>query len=134
MYVEIGGRQTGKTTRLVDSVINFLTENPNKSALIVSKMELQRKSIRREVIRKCGEPCQYRTITSHKMLPTAGNTMKQFVDEFWSLPKENLIVDKNAYYCGTVNDNLNWTALEIIDYHRMENSLKPNKVLFKHKM
>lgn len=134
MYVEVGGRQTGKTTRLVDSVINFLTENPNKSALIVSRMELQRKSIRREVIRKCGEPCQYRTITSHKMLPTAGNTMKQFVDEFWSLPKENLIVDKNAYYCGTVNDNLNLTATEIIDYYRMETLLKPSKVLYKHKM
>ena len=68
MYVEITGRQTGKTTRIIDSIIDFLKQNPDKTALIVAKGD-NRKIIQEKVHHKCGKPCEYRTITSYKMLP-----------------------------------------------------------------
>jgi hypothetical protein len=68
MYVEVTGRQTGKTTRLVDSIIDYLKNNPDNSALIVAKGD-SRKIIQEKVLLKCGRPCEYRTITSYKKTP-----------------------------------------------------------------
>jgi hypothetical protein len=136
MYVEVKGRQTGKTTRLVDSIIDYLKNNSNNSALIVARTEESRKSIQNKVNEKCGRPCEYRTITSYKMLPPSEKgTIKQFVDEFWGLNPKKLVVDKKAYYTTSTYQLINLKAVEIIDFYREnESKLKPNKILFKHKM
>ena len=90
MYVEITGRQTGKTTRLIDSIISFLKQNPDKTALIVAPGE-SRKIIQEKVNYKCGRPCEYRTITSYKMLPASpSGTIKQFVDDVMVLYSQGL--------------------------------------------
>jgi hypothetical protein len=133
MYVEISGRQTGKTTRLVDNVITFLTENPDKSALIVSGHNDSRKRIQKMIYEKCGRPCEYRTITSHKMLPPIPNsTLKQFVDEFWCVKSENLVVDKKAYYTTTMDISFNEKGLEIWNVYRQTQLLTPNNTLKRH--
>ena len=132
MYVEITGRQTGKTTRLIDSIVDFLKQNPDKTALIVTKSESSRKLIQEKVNIKCGRPCEYRTITSYKMLPPKENTtIKQFVDEFGFI--EELELDTNAYYNGSV-PFWNEKAIKIWDYYREIQSLKPNNILKRHKM
>lgn len=131
MYVEVGGRQTGKTTRLVDNMISFLKDNPNKTALIVTKNAENRKRIQREVTNKCGRPCEFRTITSHKMLPpVGGSSIKQYVDEFFSIDSDKLVIDRNAYYVGTPGNN-NYITKEIVDVFNGINQLKPHKKIKK---
>jgi hypothetical protein len=100
MYVEITGRQTGKTSRLVEDMVTFLTENGDKTALLVSFSNTSRSQIKKKVMDLCGLPCLNRVITSHKMLPP-GLTMKQYVDEFFYMDEASLVVDPNAYYTGT---------------------------------
>jgi len=135
MYVEVSGRQTGKTTRLVDNVITFLIENPDKSALIVSGHNSSRKRIQEMVYEKCGRPCEYRTITSYKMLPpTPNSTIKQFVDEFWFVKSENLFLDKKAYYTTTCSGSVNENGLKIWEHYKQTQALKPNNALKKHKL
>lgn len=105
MYVEITGRQTGKSTRMVDDIATFLEENGNKTALVVSPTVHSRKLIKEKIFNKCGY-CVNRVVTSNKMLPVA-DTIKQYVDEFFCVRESDLVVDKNAYYCGTPkNDGL----------------------------
>lgn len=133
MQVEVGARQSGKTTRLIESVINFLTNNPDKTALIVTCNGYMRKEIQQKIHSKCGRPCEFRTITSYKMLPPVPNsTLKQFVDEFWSINPKHLVVDKNAYYTTTIDHRINEKGLEIWNVYRGINSLKPNTFLKKH--
>ena len=131
MYVEVTGRQTGKTTRLVDSVVEFLIENPQKSALIVAPDDT-RKIIQEKVLLKCGKPCEYRTITSYKMLPPTkeGSSIKQFVDEFGSIKELELV--HNAYYTGT--PPLNSKASKIWDHYKEKILLRPNNILKRHKL
>jgi hypothetical protein len=112
MYVEVSGRQTGKTTRLVEDVVSFLTQNTDKSVLIVSFNDRNRQLIKRKITNKCGLPCLNRTITSHKMLPPT-SSMKQYVDEFFYISENKLVVDENAYYCGTPENGLYGTYDEI---------------------
>ena len=130
MYVEITGRQTGKTTRLIDSIINFLKQNPDKTALIVG-LSYTRKLIQQKVEHKCGKPCEYRTITSYKMLPASpSGTIKQFVDEFGLI--KDLELDPEAYYVGT--PPLNNKAIDIWNHYKEISTLTPNNILKRHKM
>lgn len=133
MYVEITGRQTGKTTRLIDSIIDFLKQNPDKTALIVAPGE-SRKIIQEKVNYKCGRPCEYRTITSYKMLPASpSGTIKQFVDEFTYI--KDLELDPKAYYTGTLPARaINPKIYEIWDYYKQNKTLVPNNILKRHKM
>jgi hypothetical protein len=101
MYVEINGRRTGKTTRMVEDIVNFLETNRDKNALVIAPDNGSRKRLKELIFEKCGFGCLNRTITSHKMLTPNLNTMKQYVDEFFYLPEKYLVVDKNAYYTGT---------------------------------
>jgi hypothetical protein len=67
--------------------------------------------------------------------PSEKGTIKQFVDEFWGLNPKKLVVDKKAYYTTSSYPLMNWKAVEIIDFYKKnESKLKPNKVLFKHRM
>lgn len=131
MYVEVTARQTGKTTRLVDSIIDFLTENPDKSALIVAPNNDSRRHIQNMVQSKCGTPCYYRTITSYKMLqPNHNGTLKQFVDEFGFI--NDLVLDPQGYYTGT--PPFGEKAQTIWEYYKLTHVLKPNNNLKKHKL
>lgn len=131
MYFEVNGRQTGKTTRLVDGVINFLKNNPNKSALVITPNEVTRKNIQSSVYSKCGKPCEYRVITSYKMI-TPKATIKQFVDELWGIDSKNLIFDKDAYYTGTPGPFFDSVIDNILEYYNKMNCLKPNTNLKRH--
>jgi hypothetical protein len=99
MYVEVSGRQTGKSTRMVEDIVLFLEENGGKTALVVSPTGASRKLIKEKIFQKCGY-CINRVITSHKMLPPM-NTMKQYVDEFFYVKEKDLFIDGSAYYTGT---------------------------------
>jgi len=135
MYVELTSRNTGKTTRLIDSVIEFLLKNPNNSALIVGHDNWHRKNIQQTIHDKCGRPCEYRTITSHKMLPPVPNaTIKQFVDEFWLLDEDKLLIDENAYYTGT-RSSFNEKAQTIWEHYKnKKREIQPELILKKHKL
>lgn len=116
MYVEVSGRGTGKSTRMVEDIVTFLEENGNKTVLVVSPTVNSRKLIKEKIFQKCGLPCLNRTITSHKMLPPNMESMKQYVDEFFYVPEKNLVVDENAYYVGTPKeDGFGGTYQFIID-------------------
>jgi hypothetical protein len=136
MYVEVSGRQTGKTSRLIDSVIEFLTQNPHKTALIVGHNNGSRKDIQKKIHDKCGRPCEYRTITSHKMLPpTPSGTIKQFVDEFWLIPEKNLVIDQNAYYNASDGINHNEKAYQIWEFYKFNYKIfNPNYTLKRHNL
>lgn len=115
MYVEVGGRQTGKSTRLVEDLVNFLQTNRDKTALLVSFDSHSRKRLKEMVFQKCGYDCLNRTVTSHKMLHGV-TTMKQYVDEFFYVSEKNLVVDENAYYTGTPKESFDYGKYqEIID-------------------
>jgi len=123
MYVEVTGRQTGKTTRLIDSVVDFLIDNPDKTALIVSP-DPQRKLIQEKVYLKCGRPCEYRTITSYKMLPPVKEgSIRQFVDEFglvkdmtWKRIKMKIAVGGKIY---EFTNPLRLLKFDYLIYHRV---------------
>ncbi len=133
MYVEVSGRQTGKTTRLIESIITFLKNNPDKTALIVTPINSSRKEIQNMVHSKCGRPCEYRTITSHKMLPPKPNsTLKQFVDEFNCIDPNNLVIDMDAYYTGSGNIS-NDKVMDIWKcYKYSKQVIKPNLIIKRH--
>lgn len=101
MYVEVSGRGTGKSTRMVEDIATFLEQNGNKTVLVVSPTLNSRRLIKEKIFQKCGLSCLNRTITSHKMLPPNMESMKQYVDEFFYVPEKNLVIDENAYYVGT---------------------------------
>jgi hypothetical protein len=133
MYVEISARQTGKTTRLVDDLVNFLQTNGDKSALVVSSHNPSRKSIKQKIMEKCGLPCVNRTITSHKMLPPS-NSMKQYVDEFFYLEPNKLVLDENAYYTGTPKEGIYGIYEEIYSTFQIKNNgnMVPIKPIKRH--
>ena len=132
MTVDVGPRQSGKTTRLIDSVVEFLENNQDKSALIVAPLGDMRRLIVDKVKDRCGF-CTERVITSYKMLPpTRNSTIKQFVDEFSFLSDENLQIDFDAHYNGTLETSLMSTKKRLIlEYYKKEN-IKPKKVLPRH--
>jgi len=136
MYVEIKPRQSGKTTRLVDEVVNFLNSGKNKTALIVAKTGTTRKLIKQKVHEKCGDFCSKRTVTSHKMFESSSTNLKQFVDEFDILPSNRLSVDKNAYYstttCNSVKCREIWNFYENGFYKEI--TVEPNKFIKRHKL
>jgi len=134
MYVEVLGRQTGKTSRLVDSIIEYLENNPKSMALIVTPHAVHRKTIQNSVNEKCGRPCEHRTITSYKMVDKPSSlTMKQFVDEFWFLEEKNLFLDENAYYTTSPGSFENFKAIDICDFYKKRNPIRFTRVLKKHK-
>ncbi len=133
MYVEISGRMTGKSTRLVDDLVKFLDENGDKTALVVSPNSGSRKLLKQKVMEKCGLPCVNRTITSHKMLPPS-TTMKQYVDEFFDIEPNRLVIDKEAYYTGTPKNGLYGIYEEIYSLFQLSDhgNMVPIKPIKRH--
>lgn len=116
MEVIIGGRQSGKTTKLVDATSEYLTDNPHDTVVIVAPSTGMRRHIRREITKRCGF-CEHRVISSHKML--TGFKGKHFVDEFMFLGDEELFIDENTYYTGSLRedfDNIGFYGKELVNY------------------
>lgn len=133
MYLEVKERGSGKTTRLVNEIVDFLLENADKAALIVTPLNSERKFIQKKVHERCGDLCSKRTITSHKMLEPC-ETIKQFVDEFDCMLPERLFLDKEAYYSTTNCESQK--CREIYDVYKQikTGSVKPNKFIKKHEL
>lgn len=136
MFVDIGPRRSGKTTRMVNSIVNYLSNNPDKTAIVVSPNNSSRVQIVSKVIDKCGDLCRGRCISSYRMINIGLKSSKHFVDEFTKINEKDLLLDKEAYYCGlydvgTTND----LAKLIINYYetfKYNNTLKPNSFVLKH--
>lgn len=152
MIVDIGPRQSGKTTRLLQDMTQFLVDNPDKSTLLVSKNNNLRREFKKKVSDICGD-CKHRVITSYKMLPPSpNNTFKQYVDEFGLMSSDNLVLDHNAYYNSSYNpdydpwpeptqsiENYSSKAKEIVDYYNsLDNSnewkINPKKHINRHEL
>ena len=101
MYVDITVRHSGKTTRLVEELVSYLSMDDDNSALVVAPTNASRRHIVEMVGEKCGEPCVRRTITSYKMIEGNNKTLKQFVDEYMHIDDSLLVIDESAYYNGT---------------------------------
>jgi hypothetical protein len=132
MYLEISGRQTGKTSRLIDHASDELLNNiddhghsicivspTNHGTVRISKMV---KSVFIQKLGPVGE--ELRTIyvnrlhnkikMSTTMTPVrgsslVGNVTKYYIDEFAFIPNQDLIIGDN-YYCTTPNGRYTFTT------------------------
>lgn len=116
MYVEISPRQTGKTSRLVDSMIEYLTNNPENTSLLVTPTQAMRREVIKQVERKCGQNCYGRVIGSYRMIPSPSGSMKNFVDEYGLIDEKFLLLDENAYYVTTTVSS--GKSQEIYNYYK----------------
>ncbi len=140
MFIEFNERSTGKTTRLVDSIVTFLRENVDRTALVIAPSEVERKIIVNKVEENC-KICHKRVITSYKMLPMNSNkgTMKQFVDNFTDMNGRDMKIDEGAYYCGVYHrdvfsDNVHNICKDILDTYSNNHTIKPNRLITTHKL
>lgn len=101
MYVEVSARNTGKTTRLIDSIIEYLTNNPENTSLLVTPNQVMRRKVIKQIDQKCGPNCYGRVIGSYRMIPSPRGSMKNFVDEYGLINEKYLLLDENAYYTTT---------------------------------
>lgn len=137
MELDIGGRQTGKTTRLVYSVVEYLTNNPNNTAVIVALNGSQRSGIKNMVHHKCGD-CSFRVMTSHKMLPGLNDiSARHFVDELGAMKGDDVFVDINAYYNSSIykddpSNHLGWHIVEDLKHIWSKDYIKPVKMIYRH--
>ncbi len=103
MYIEIGHRQTGKTTRLLKSVKMFLEINPTaKINIVANKGKINQQRFDEANLT---EEQKNNIIISHKMIKE--NNTINFVDEFDFIKEENLFIDDNAYYFSTLKETVN---------------------------
>jgi thymidine kinase len=126
MYLEVKEKGSGKTTRLINEMVDFLLENADKAALIVTPLNSERKFIQKKIHERCGDLCSKRTEPSE--------TIKQFVDEFDCMLPERLFLDKKAYYSTTNCESQK--CKEILDVYEQikTGSVKPNKFIKKHEL
>lgn len=129
MYVELSPRQSGKTTRLINALVEFLRENPDNTALLVAPTNNQRSQILRIIGETYGHDYLYRIITSHKMIPSRRGTMKNFVDEYGLIDEKYIFLDENGYYSTTVCNTP--IAKEIHRFYVEEYimNFSPNKII-----
>jgi len=133
MYLEVKEKGSGKTTRLINKMVDFLLENADKAALIVTPLDSERKFIQKKVHERCGDLCSKRTITSYKMLEPC-ETIKQFVDEFDCMLPERLFLDKEAYYSTTNCESQKCREISDVYKQIKTGSVKPNRFIKKHEL
>lgn len=123
MYVEISGRQTGKTTRLVDHMVSNIldhTDQPYRICLIVRNSGNAR-HIRSMVARKLNEHIHHIGLSDrypnnidvkYSMYDAVGYDY-YYLDEFDFL-RDPILYRDNAYYTTTPGNN--HTAIGLIEY------------------
>ena len=143
MYLEISGRQTGKTTRLVDHASGELIRNiydPNYTMCIVSPTNFRARHIRDMVKSQFNTKINNMSLnvipelhypkikTSVTMIQDRGlgPINMYYVDEFAFIPSDNLVIYGRAYYCTTPNgdheftlnmlEHCRWTGEYIVSY------------------
>ncbi len=131
MYVDISDRGTGKTTRLIDSIVEFLNKNPEKQALVVAPTENSRREIKNKVHSKCGDPCSKRTITSYRMIET-GDSINQFVDNFDHINEDEMLIEEGCYYTGTFAPE--GICSEIVNTYKKSLNGVPPKAIKRHRL
>ena len=136
MYLEISGRQTGKTTRLTDHASDELIQHINDPVFTIGIVSNNLHSAKRlhdmikeMFIEKLGHigwgdrpiPNIDRKIKKfHTMVPRNGridHISQWYVDEFAFMNSRELILVDNAYYCTTPNGDQEFT-LRLLNHCR----------------
>ena len=133
MYLEVKEKGSGKTTKLINEMVDFLLENADKAALIVTPLNSERKFIQKKIHERCGDLCSKRTITSYKMLEPS-ETIKQFVDDFDNILPERLFLDKRAHYATPTCDSIKCKEILNVYEQIKTGSVKPNRFIKKHEL
>lgn len=99
MYLEISGKKSGKTTRLVEAVREWLNKDPENTAVIVTP------ETNPQVVLQNFEPVDFpRLAMTLRMVDLPENLihekMKFFVDDAHAIEAEHLEVSKSAYYAA----------------------------------
>ena len=143
MYLEISGRQTGKTSRLVEHAASELTRNIHNSGYtmcIVSPTIFRARHIRELIKSQFNTKINDMSLNFipelHYSKIKTSTTMIQdrglgpinmyYVDEFAFIPSDNLAMYGRAYYCTTPNgdheftlnmlEHCRWTGEYIVSY------------------
>jgi len=95
MYIEIGPRQTGKTTRMLHHVREVLEDNKELVVNIVT-LSSGHKEYMKHILEKSGTDMD-RVKFSTRMVRGSGK-VKYFVDLFDYMDPMNLFIDEDAYY------------------------------------
>ena len=122
MYVEISGRQTGKTTRLITRMYNFISDNHNNVIVgLVSPNMGNTLQIRNRLISFAFEMAKENEFLNHLsddylleqariLINTHVAVYTQmdnpvidywFVDEFCFINSDKLLIVNNGYYCSS---------------------------------
>ena len=103
MYLELSGRQTGKTTRLINHAIDYLNGNPNNTICIVSNYRGNSTRIKNRILQSAPHIIESNIVVNNTMLPPRGHRLYDmyYVDEFSFIDDEHLTWYTNAYYCST---------------------------------
>lgn len=145
MYVEISPRQSGKTTRLIQAVINYLQQNTEHTVAVVGFNSMAKDELKEKISRQINNS----NIVAHRIKFLSGNLFGKynrepnywFFDDFSFLPPSNLLhpiysnVIENAYYCTTplITSDLHGFGLQrrsvnIIVNHCRQNNIEINFV------
>ena len=121
MYLELSGRQTGKTNRLINHAINYLNENPNNTICIVSPNRLNSNRIKDRILQSAPHIIESSIVVNFSMLAPRGHHLYDmyYVDEFSFIHDEHVTMYPNAYYCSTPRDS-QWTRI-IMDMFLVNN-------------
>ena len=146
MYVEISPRQSGKTTRLVQAVINYLQQNTEHTVAVVGFNSRAKNELKEKISRQINDSnIVIDDNWAHRVNFLSGNLFGKynrepnywFFDEFSFLPPSNLLhpihsnVIQNAYYCTTPASDgfgLQRRSIDIIVNHCRQNNIEVNFV------
>ena len=146
MYVEISPRQSGKTTRLVQAVINYLQQNTEHTVAVVGFNSRAKNELKEKISRQINDSnIVIDDNWAHRVNFLSGNLFGKynrepnywFFDEFSFLPPSNLLhpiysnVIENAYYCTTPASDgfgLQRRSIDIIVNHCRQNNIEINFV------
>jgi len=141
MYVEISPRQSGKTTRLVQAVINYLQQNTEHTVAVVGFNNRAKNELKEKISRQINSSnIVIDDDWVHRVNFLSGNLFGKynrepnywFFDEFSFLPPSNLLhpihsnVIQNAYYCTTPASERR--SIDIIVNHCRQNNIEINFV------
>lgn len=139
MYVEISPRQSGKTTRLVQAVINYLQQNTEHTVAVVGFNSRAKNELKEKISRQINDSnIVIDDNWAHRVNFLSGNLFGKynsepnywFFDEFSFLPPSNLLhpiysnVIENAYYCTTPASERR--SIDIIANHCRQNNIEVN--------
>ncbi len=97
MYVEVSGRQSGKTQRLCGAIDQWLQLSDRKVAYVICRFQRDFDRIRARCVEQNRVNRAQRMCIEENLYPT----VKFFVDEFDYVDDHLLNIHSNGYYCTT---------------------------------